>query len=408
MLNDTDNSDSMTLTPLEERIRSIYAKAFHNERPNVNVAFGQMGGTSLDAIQALSLIRQQICKSVDATILFANPSIRELARAIQPLLALQEEVPLAIIRFPSNLLKIEYGVTAFGGIMFTSFEMTPKGLCRTNEIHLGSGTNLGNWCVVMPGARLAAKTIVGVYTLVTQETNNCDAGIVLLGIPARKMPFVMPNNIHSTSNMSSFEALSISTILFTSLSFLIGKIIFIAPYTWLPCTAALFVHTALFCTAYHCSIPHKEKRTHFTYSEVINSAQQFFSIFIVDFHYCIGPFLSGTQYLNFLYRALGTSIGYDVILHDISSLVDPHLVTIGDHVRLNIGAYVQCHTFEQRLLKLAPVTINHSSLLMSRSVVLSGSILQGQNRILPCTLVMKDDQLPYNTNWSGVPARQVS
>ncbi|CAF4835511.1 unnamed protein product, partial [Rotaria sp. Silwood1] len=94
-----------------------------------------------------------------------------------------------IIRFPSNLLKIEYGVTAFGGIMFTSFEMTPKGLCRTNEIHLGSGTNLGNWCVVMPGARLAAKTIVGVYTLVTQETNNCDAGIVLLGIPARKMPF---------------------------------------------------------------------------------------------------------------------------------------------------------------------------------------------------------------------------
>ncbi|CAF4946734.1 unnamed protein product, partial [Rotaria sp. Silwood1] len=98
-------------------------------------------------------------------------------------------IPKAIIRFPSNLLKIEYGVTAFGGIMFTSFEMTPKGLCRTNEIHLGSGTNLGNWCVVMPGARLAAKTIVGVYTLVTQETNNCDAGIVLLGIPARKMPF---------------------------------------------------------------------------------------------------------------------------------------------------------------------------------------------------------------------------
>ncbi|CAF1341080.1 unnamed protein product, partial [Rotaria sordida] len=47
-----------------------------------------------------------------------------------------------------------------------------------------------------------------------------------------------------------------------------------------------------------------------------------------------------------------------------NSLTDPHLVTVGDHVRLNIGAYVQCHTFEQRLLKLAPVTINHSSVLM--------------------------------------------
>jgi hypothetical protein len=44
---------------------------------------------------------------------------------------------------------------------------------------------------------------------------------------------------------------------------------------------------------------------------------------------------------------------------------------------------------------------------MSSTLVLSGSTLQGQNRLLPLTLVMKNDQLPRNTSWSGVPAQQI-
>ncbi|CAF1567508.1 unnamed protein product, partial [Rotaria sordida] len=104
---------------------------------------------------------------------------------------------------------------------------------------------------------------------------------------------------------------------------------------------------------------------------------------------------------------LGAQIGSDVILSDIRCLTDPHLVNIGDHVRLNMGASVQAHTFEQRIFKLAPITVKHSSVLMTNTLVLSGSTLQGQNRILPWTLVMKEDQLPPNTSWSGVPAKQV-
>ncbi len=56
---------------------------------------------------------------------------------------------------------------------------------------------------------------------------------------------------------------------------------------------------------------------------------------------------------------------------------------------------------------MAPITVNDSSVLMNSTIVLSGSTLHGQNRILPLTLVMKDDQLSFNTNWSGVPAEQV-
>jgi len=43
---------------------------------------------------------------------------------------------------------------------------------------------------------------------------------------------------------------------------------------------------------------------------------------------------------------------------------------------------------------------------MSGTLALSGLILQGQNCILPLTLVMKDDQLPPNSTWSHVHAQQ--
>ena len=45
---------------------------------------------------------------------------------------------------------------------------------------------------------------------------------------------------------------------------------------------------------------------------------------------------------------------------------------------------------------------------MSGAFILSGSSLQGHNRLLPLTLVMKNDQLPANTTWSGVPAQRIN
>jgi hypothetical protein len=69
--------------------------------------------------------------------------------------------------------------------------------------------------------------------------------------------------------------------------------------------------------------------------------------------------------------------------------------------------YLKCYTFDQHVLKLAPVTVGHSSVLTSNALVLSGSTLCGQNRILPWTLVMKNDHLHPNTKWSGVPAQQI-
>ena len=99
-----------------------------------------------------------------------------------------------ILRFPSNLLNIKSGVTTFGGVKLASFEITKQGLCHFDKIELSSDINLGNGCTLMPGTQLPSKIIVGNLTLVTRETVIHNVNRILLGIPAREMPFTIPNN----------------------------------------------------------------------------------------------------------------------------------------------------------------------------------------------------------------------
>ena len=60
-----------------------------------------------------------------------------------------------------------------------------------------------------------------------------------------------------------------------------------------------------------------------------------------DIFIFIGSYLSGTQLLVWMFRVMGAQIGRDVILPDEKCLTDPHLTTIGHHVRLHRGAHIQ-------------------------------------------------------------------
>jgi carbonic anhydrase/acetyltransferase-like protein (isoleucine patch superfamily) len=54
---------------------------------------------------------------------------------------------------------------------------------------------------------------------------------------------------------------------------------------------------------------------------------------------------------------------------------------------------------------MRPVLIGSHSYLMPNAFVLPGCHLNGNNIIHPCTLIIKGDQLPINTNWHGSPAK---
>ena len=80
----TDHSTLCNLTPLEQSLYDIFRDAFHNESFDVTMPFERIGGTSLDAMRAVYLIRHYIFSKMAPCLLFANPSVRELAQAIEP------------------------------------------------------------------------------------------------------------------------------------------------------------------------------------------------------------------------------------------------------------------------------------------------------------------------------------
>ena len=55
----------------------------------------------------------------------------------------------------------------------------------------------------------------------------------------------------------------------------------------------------------------------------------------------VGKLLGGTQWLIIVLRLFGAHIGDDVIIDDMNSLYDVHLITIGSHSRLSSTCQIQ-------------------------------------------------------------------
>ncbi|CAF0990604.1 unnamed protein product [Adineta steineri] len=303
----------------------------------------------------------------------------------------EDDVKLAeidtFLSYPTNLLKLETGVTSFADILLVPTEMTLPGDHRVDCITLGSHTNLGNFCSILPGSHLVSYTMVGNLTRITRETNS-NSGDVFIGVPARAMPFQMPFR-EATEDQ-------IKTISFwkTCFSHYISKCLLIGIYLSCGLVGGSIIHTITVCSFYRWSSYVDNK----IIEQIIGKLGEDHRIFICSF-------LGNTQWLIRLFRAYGANIGNNVIIPDFASIFDYNLVTIGDHVRLNTSADISGHTFEQRVWKVAPVTVGNSCVLMSRSMVMSGCKLMGNNRLYPFTLVMKNDLLQPNTQWKGLPAQ---
>ncbi|CAF1066401.1 unnamed protein product [Adineta steineri] len=303
----------------------------------------------------------------------------------------EENVKLAeidtFLSCPTNLLKLEMGVTTFGGILIVPTELTLSGDYRVDQIILGSHTNLANGCSILPGSCLAPETMIGNLTRISRETKS-KCRDVFMSVPARTMPFQMPPRPEIQ------DQIEIIPFWHTCLSHYVSKCLLLSIYSFGGLVGGSIIHTILACSLYRC-------RSYISYQII----EQIITRISQDHAQFICPFLGNTQWLIRLFRAYGAHIGENVIMADISSITDYHLMTIGDDVRLSVRTQIQGHSFEQRILKLAPVSIGNSCVLMSYSIVMSGCKLMGNNRLYPGTLIMKNDRLPPNTHWKGVPAQ---
>jgi hypothetical protein len=212
-----------------------------------------------------------------------------------------------------------------------------------------------------------------------------DLDDILLGIPARSMPFIASDtdSIHTPvmseqllirSIIASFQQILIE---FTNIVLLVICAVLSLMVT--PSCIQFLLAVPIFLFIYSFIV-------HFIYARLmankfdqIESSQSFIdmntswhitlAMALFD-HYTkyVGNLFGGTQWLVIVLRRFGTHIGDDVIIDDMKSLYDVHLITIGSHARLSSTCQIQVEPLVDYLL-ISLFSLNSAT--HSRSVTLN-------------------------------------
>lgn len=113
-------------------------------------------------------------------------------------------------------------------------------------------------------------------------------------------------------------------------------------------------------------------------------------------------YLKGTPWLSLTLRLFGVRIGKRVWMNT-TDITEFDMVEIGDEAALNNDCGPQTHLFEDRVMKVGPVSIGKRSHVGTRSVILYDSVLGDDTRVEALSLVMKGEDLPARSHWVGSP-----
>ena len=116
--------------------------------------------------------------------------------------------------------------------------------------------------------------------------------------------------------------------------------------------------------------------------------------------------LVGTPFLAPFLRLLGCKIGKDVYMGSML-MSEFDLVHIGDDVTINSGVVIQNHLFEDRIMKASTLKIRENCSIGNMSIVLYDAVIEPNTRLESLSMVMKNEKLPSNSVWRGIPCMRV-
>jgi non-ribosomal peptide synthetase-like protein len=116
--------------------------------------------------------------------------------------------------------------------------------------------------------------------------------------------------------------------------------------------------------------------------------------------------LRGTPFISWALRFFGMRIGKRCYI-DSTWYTEFDLIDVGDDVSLNENANLQTHLFEDRIIKMGPVSIASQTSVGSMSTVLYNCRMEKGSILDDLSLMMKGEELPANTRWQGIPAESL-
>jgi len=116
--------------------------------------------------------------------------------------------------------------------------------------------------------------------------------------------------------------------------------------------------------------------------------------------------LMGTPFISPCLRLMGCRIGKWVFL-ETTLFSEFDLVEIGDHAALNLGATIQTHLFEDRVMKADHLRIGEGCSVGNMAVVLYGTEMKRGSSLGALSVLMKGEVVPAFSRWMGIPTRPV-
>ena len=116
--------------------------------------------------------------------------------------------------------------------------------------------------------------------------------------------------------------------------------------------------------------------------------------------------LTGTEFIKYPLRLLGSKIGRQVCLYT-TQITEFNLIKIDDYSSLNDNCTLQTHLFEDRVMKMSYVNIGKRCSVGGMAVVLYDSKMEDDSSLEPLSVLMKSETLSANTRFVGAPAKKV-
>jgi len=113
--------------------------------------------------------------------------------------------------------------------------------------------------------------------------------------------------------------------------------------------------------------------------------------------------LLGTLFFAPYLRLLGCKIGKHVYI-GTTLFSEFDLVEVGDYAALNLGATVQTHLFEDRIMKASHLKISDECSVGNMAVILYDTEMRRGSSIGSLSLLMKGETVPVFARWHGIPA----
>ncbi|MET1035353.1 MAG: Pls/PosA family non-ribosomal peptide synthetase [Arthrobacter sp.] len=121
----------------------------------------------------------------------------------------------------------------------------------------------------------------------------------------------------------------------------------------------------------------------------------------------VSPLFNGTPFKGAILRMLGVRVGRR-LFDDGAQIAEKNLVTLGDDVALNAGAWVQCHSQEDYAFKSDAITIGSGCTVGVSAMILYSARMGDGSVLAPDSFLMKGEEIPAHERWGGNPAEALT